>query len=360
MVYYGMSSAQKPAAGRLLGCGSLRIVLSAGALLQIAGLGLMAFYHSLPLFYVSGILTGIGGAITMFLATPILINAWFAQRTGFAMGVSLAFTGVGAAIFSPIAALCAERLGWRAAALILAGCAAVIVLPCTIFLVGRPQQMGMLPYGVRQDAAGTADPEPQGLTRREALTAPAFYLAVLFSLALSAPSCLTTLLPTFASMELGAASAAALGVSCINLANIACKFLLGWPNDRFGLKISILFGLFFLSTGLLGMIGSIAHPERLIPACLIFGLGFGLYNVETPLLVRHLFGGEHYGDIWAVVMMVTSLVSAFVVPIMNLIYDRTGSYRTVWNVLLVCCLLALVSGFLALRLAPRAEKNRPD
>lgn len=338
-----------PAAGRLLERGDLRTVLSAGALLQITGLGATAFYHSVFPFYLSGILMGVGGAITMFLATPILINSWFVQRTGFAMGVSLAFTGVGAAVFSPIAALCAEYLGWRAAALIMAASAAVIVLPCTVFLIKRPDQMGLLPYGIQEKNSSTAVPALHGLTRKEALSTSAFYLSVLFSLALSATTCLTTLLPTFASMELKCMPAvAALSVSCVNLTNIVCKFLLGWLNDRFGIKVSILFGVFFLGTGLLGLIGSISHPQWLLPACVVFGLGFGLYNVETPLLVRRLFGSKHYAGIWSLVMTITSLASAFVVPIMNLIYDQTGSYRTVWCLLLGCCLLAVVSGFLSL------------
>lgn len=340
-----------PMAGRLLSQSNLNVVLTAGALLQIAGVALMAAYRSVYWFYFSGILMGIGGAATMFMATPILINIWFAKRTGFAMGIALSFTGVGAAVFSPIIAACANALGWRAAALIMAGCGALIVLPCTLFLVKRPAQKGVPPYGAGESASNETAQELEGLTRKQALGSPSLYFVILFGLALSMTACVTTLLPTFGTMELGITiELAALGVSCVNITNIICKFLLGYFNDRFGIKFSIVYGVFFLAAGLLGILRSGADVRWLIPSCVVFGLGFGLYNVELPLLTRKVFGLKHYSDIWSLVMMATSLVGAFAIPFMNLIYDRTGSYRGVWHFLLGCCIAAILSGFLALDL----------
>lgn len=45
---------------------------------------------------------GVGMPAVLYLAVPILINAWFCKRIGFNIGLCMAFTGVGGAIFNQL------------------------------------------------------------------------------------------------------------------------------------------------------------------------------------------------------------------------------------------------------------------
>ena len=51
-------------------------------------------------FYVPGAIMGIGLAEMLILTVPTLINRWFRKNVGFYIGLCMAFTGIGGAVFN--------------------------------------------------------------------------------------------------------------------------------------------------------------------------------------------------------------------------------------------------------------------
>lgn len=80
---------------------------------------------------------GVGMPAVLYLAVPILINAWFCKRIGFNIGLCMAFTGVGGAIFNQLGNLIIQSApdGWRRRCLTVGLIIQVAALPFTIFVV---------------------------------------------------------------------------------------------------------------------------------------------------------------------------------------------------------------------------------
>jgi predicted MFS family arabinose efflux permease len=104
-----------------------------------------------------GFTVGTGtGAVAMVLGATV-VNRWFVERRGLAMGLLSASTASGQLVFLPGLAAVAESKGWQPVILIVAA-AAALVIPVIYFLVPeRPSSIGVRPYGATEDDAAVAD-----------------------------------------------------------------------------------------------------------------------------------------------------------------------------------------------------------
>jgi sugar phosphate permease len=105
-----------------------------------------------------GILTG---TASLVMGTTV-VNRWFVQRRGVALGLLSASGATGQLVFLPLQAWLVEQHGWRTALLLVAG-AATLLLPAILLLLrDRPADVGLAPYGgtVADDgpAAGASNP----------------------------------------------------------------------------------------------------------------------------------------------------------------------------------------------------------
>ena len=67
-------------ASKILTTKRVGIVMGLAALTEVVGVALMAFYQSVYMFYISGLLLGIAQSFTGFVAIPIVLNMWFKKR----------------------------------------------------------------------------------------------------------------------------------------------------------------------------------------------------------------------------------------------------------------------------------------
>lgn len=137
-----------PIAGNLMERFDLRLVLSASVFLVALGLGLCALWTEIWHFYLSGILIGFGIVSLMFLAVPTLINRWFAERTGFFIGLCFSMSGVGGALWSMVGGIIFSVADWRMAYILFAALVLVTGLFATMVLIrSYPVEVGLHPYG---------------------------------------------------------------------------------------------------------------------------------------------------------------------------------------------------------------------
>lgn len=109
----------------------------------------MSFSNTIVLFYVAAVMLGLGEITILWLAIPTLINRWFVERAGFFIGLCMAFTGIGGAIWSAVfTALTASGVDFHTIYLIWGVIALVTSLPFTLFCVrNSPEDCGLAPYG---------------------------------------------------------------------------------------------------------------------------------------------------------------------------------------------------------------------
>jgi MFS family permease len=354
-----------PVAGKLLAARDARVVLSVATALCGLGMFGMASCQEVWQFYLVGIVLGVGVAPLIYLAVPTLINAWCVKRVGFFVGLCMAFTGIGGVIFNPIgtAIIQSSPEGWRQAYLVFGIIILVGTLPFTLFVVrGKPADKGLLPYGAgEKDAAdtdGAATVGTQGVSAADAMRTPAFWAIVAFcglitlnqtvyqflsSYALS----FSNSLPQIAAAS-GVVASAAMGGQAIG------KVFLGSVSDH-SVRLGAVCGIAGGVVGVLLMWGMPSVLALLLVGAFCFGVVYAMTTVETPLLVRSVFGSADYANIYSRVSMVGSLMSAVAAVFWSLVIDSAGGYGLMFALSLVCMAACLALALFALAHAPRAE-----
>jgi predicted MFS family arabinose efflux permease len=147
--------------------GLRRVVLAALALLALSVTLTTRMRHEWELTLLWGVLVGTGVGFTSLVLAAIVANRWFEERRGFVLGILTAANATGQLVFLPLLAALVSGRGWRAAALAVAGAAAVVFVVVFLLMRDRPQDIGLLPYGRRADSGPLV--RPRALAPVEAL-----------------------------------------------------------------------------------------------------------------------------------------------------------------------------------------------
>jgi MFS family permease len=137
--------------------GLKRVILSALVLISCGLLLALAMSQIWHLVLLWGIVVGIGTGMTALVMAAIVSTRWFTERRGLVLGMLTASSATGQLAFLPLAAWLESHYGWRwalAPSLIGMAVAAVAVL---LFMVDRPADVGLVPYG---ETGKVAPPAP--------------------------------------------------------------------------------------------------------------------------------------------------------------------------------------------------------
>ncbi len=345
-----------PMAGNHLSKLDTRKVLSGATVL--AGLGLIGMSRgtSMPWFYVCGAVMGVGMAPLIYLAVPTLINAWCVKRVGFFVGLCMAFTGIGGVIFNPIgtAMIQGGPEGWRTAYLVFGIIVLAGTLPFTLFVVrSKPQDKGLLPYGADEQAA-TDDSQAvdaAGVPASQAMRMPAFYALAVFCGVITLNQTIYQFLASYATSfaDTMPAIAAASGVvaSAAMAGQAIGKVVLGIINDK-SVRTGIVFGLGCGVAGVLLMWLVPSPLVMLLVGAFLFGVVYAMTTVQTPLLVRTVFGSADYTNIYSRISMVGSLMSAVAAVFWSFVIDSPGGFPLMFGLGLACMAICLATSLFAL------------
>lgn len=334
-----------PVAGKLLPTRNFRLLLSCSMTVFILAFVAMSQFNHLYHWYIAGVVLGISGAFVVFLPIPILINNWFKEKVGFAMGISLAMSGVGGAIFNPIGAWVIQNYGWRAGYLVLGLCAAAITLPFVYFVVRlKPSDLGMHPYGVmsnevKENKSGLK--ELQGLSTKEALRTPAFYFTLLFAGLLTMSGTVQSHIPGYVNYIGLSPIVGGLAVSATSFGIIFGKLVIGYLNDKIGITGATTTGAVLGALGLVLMLAGRTNLVLLYSGSFIFGFGaIAMGTVQPPMVVRQVFGQKDFSSIYSNITSGTTLLMAFAMSFYGFIFDITKSYA---NSLIVALAFIIVA-----------------
>lgn len=274
------SSLMLSVAGRMLLRYGARLLLSLSSVIMGLCLVAMGFFQAVWQFYAAGAVIGATLAFLFFLSFPTLINSWFRSRVGLYMGICSAALGIGGAVFNPLCVSLIEQFGWRTTYWLLGGFILLIISPLLALLI-RNAPAAPPAQGSKAPAAAE-----QQLPAVQVLRMPVFYALLVYAFLINATAPLCLVVPSYVSQlataRLGgyAASAGMLGVGI-------GKIVLGIINDRsyaLGVIVSALCGIIGLLTLSAGV------TWAFVPGSFLFGWAFAGVSVQTPLLVRAVFG----------------------------------------------------------------------
>lgn len=332
---------------------------------------IMAQANTIYLFYVAGVLLGIGNSIILYLLVPVMFGRWFKRNVSTLVGIGMAMTGIGGMVFSPIATSIITSSGYHTAYMIYAGVTLVVGIPCALLIASRPEDKGLMPVGYDAAAeAAAADAAKnavvEGVTVGTALKHPvaliliAVYAAcVNFGLTMNfyLPSYVKSLDPTL----IGGADPMMVGAtlsSVVMFGSLIGKVVLGWTNDK-SVQGSVIFGLL---SGIIGLAlvlwGVQANIYLAYVGGALFGVFFASATTTTPAIARLAFGNLDYSKIYAYITGVCALFAAFGSTIWGVIKDMTGSFTGAYLTDIAIMVVAFAFAFGGLAVAKKLPREK--
>ena len=99
-----------------------------------------------------GVLVGSATGATSTTLGAAVVNRWFAQHRGLAMGILTASSATGQLVFLPLMAWVAEHVGWRILIVAVAVAAAIVLPIVALLLPEKPSAVGLRRLGEAHDA----------------------------------------------------------------------------------------------------------------------------------------------------------------------------------------------------------------
>ena len=338
-IYFSISSLATmlalPLAGKLNERFGIRAMILAATLLQTVSFAALGLMDSVWGWYVLSVPMGVGGAILVNLAGPLLINRWFRDKAGMALGILMACVGVFGAVIQPLVLNAISGIGWRRTYFLLGGGIALVLLLVTlVFIRNSPESKGLEPYGAdKAVAAKTAAQAQAGVPKARAIRSSAFVLLLLFMVAITAFGAFSQHLATYG-RSLGYGDdqmSTALSISM--LGSTVGAVVIGYLSDRLGVFPTTV-GVLGAAAAALGclLLGGMSTAVFTAGGFLLGLAAMGI-PVLAPLLTSAYFGRLDYESIYAAVMMGPPFATVLLLPLYGFLYDFTGSYVPVLGVL---------------------------
>lgn len=353
-----------PIAGKLISKYNPRWVL--GTAVLVFGLANLAcaWFTEPWQWNIYGVLYGASAAFWMYIATPTMVNRWFAKSNGTVIGAIGVFVSLFGAIMSPIINGWIASMGWQTARII---CSVIVLIAGAgvtyALLRESPEKMGVKPWGYdaaeadrakSAEASTTEVKETAGVTRAEAMKSPALWLLILMAGMIVISASFVQQLASYASVTDGlGAAVGAMAVSVAMITSMIGKFGLGWISDHFGAVAS------GITAGVLGAGGALVcllagpNPMMFYVGVGMFGIGYSSLNIVPPLTAQQAFGDKDYANIFAIVATGLNVFSGFAALIYAQIFDITGSFDGAFWMNIIFYVLVIV---LALIIVPMGRR----
>ena len=342
-------------------CGAKKLI-GAGFLALIVYAVCYARAGSVWMFCLGGIFHGIGRSWTTTSMVGYLTGKWFREEKGTVMGAILASNGLGAAlavqIVSPIINEEGNPFGYRNAFYLVA---AILAAACVLVLLlyrDPPAEQAKLPPAAAKKKRGHSW---IGMEFSQARRRLWFWLTLLCVLCngLVLQGVYGVAAAHMRDVGLDAGFIAAV-LSILSLILAGSKFLTGLIYDRTSLRftaslcnVAALATLYFLSS--INATGNGRFYAYAYAVAVCFALP--LETIMLPILAGDLFGEKDSARFLGFLVSANTAGYALGGPLMNLCYDRFGTYRPMFTVCAVIMAATLALMQIIINIAGR-ERDR--
>jgi len=314
-----VSAAAYPIAGRLSDrYGARRLIVPASLLLALAIAAVAVSDGNVVQFYLLFGLIGLAGALPCTMMFSRVISEWFDERRGLMLGLVAGIgNGVGATIMPLVAMGLLRAFGWRGAYLGLGGCVALFSFPALLL---------MLRDRTGSEPRATSVLAPAGMSLAAAARTPTFWV-ILIAIALGA-GCITAIVSHIVPMLSDRGIPLTVSVPIMSALAATCtiwQIVTGFMMDR-SRSPRLMAPFYFAALIGLPLLQSNSVPLLMLGGVCI-GIGLGTEYGALPYIISRYFGLRSYGAIAGVMYSAVLLAQGLTPMMMDVVFDRTGSYR---------------------------------
>lgn len=346
-------------------------LICAGFISLIAAMLVYAIASNVYMFYLGGILLGIGFAWTGTTIVGSVVNKWCPEKRGTVMGFILAANGLGGALAqSTVDAIIRSRgdnpFGYRTAYYIIAAILVAVTLIFLFFFKDRPKgQDELTPVAdapaKKKRKRGQAW---EGIAFDRAVKMPFFYITVacIFFTGFVLAG-INNVASTHMKNEVFVGDTTgfvALVLSVHSIALAGFKFLSGLLYDKRGLRFTM---VICSVAAMLSMLSLAPMTNSTFGRCLAFfwgivsSLALPLETVMVPIYAADLFGDKSFSQTLGLFVSVNTAGMALGGPTMHAIYDLTGSYVPAFLLGATVMLITMVTMLFVIRVG---NKHRAE
>lgn len=282
---------------------------------------------SLMGLYISyGVFCGLGVGLS-YNANISTVTKWYPDKSGMVSGILLMCFGLGGMILGTLASGLIDMIGWRKTFMLFAAIFPAIILLCS--------------FWIRLPADGLALPEPKTsvlgqesesgleLTPLQMLGRKSFWFFFIWASVLSAAGLAIIGHVGTCIKDIGASVAlATLASGIVSVSNGFGRVVLGMIFDKFGRRISMIYGNIMMLAAFVVFIISYraANIPLFFAAAIILGLGCGSIPPMTSSFASLFYGKKNYPLNFSIITL--SVIPASILgPLMGgAIQTATGSY----------------------------------
>lgn len=315
------------------------------------------------LVVVWGIGVGLATGMVAIVLGATVVNRWFVERRGLALGILTASTATGQLVFLPILASMIESHGWRRAVVVVAAAAAITIVVVALFMREYPEDVGLAPLGgVADTGAKRGKTNPIGAALgalRDGARSRDFWLlfGTFFICGASTNGLVGThLIPAAHDHGIPEVRAAGL-VAMMGVFDLFGTTASGWLTDRWDSRVLLAWYYSLRGLSLVFLPRALAGGES--GSLMIFAVWYGLDWIATVpptvKLATDAFGKERAPIIFGWIGAGHQLGAAMAALGAGWIRTTTGDYRTAFWTSGALCLCAAA---LALSVGRRTARLR--
>jgi MFS family permease len=335
------AAALAPFIGRLLDWFPVRRVMTFCALVFGASLTTLGLSHSL---WLSAAVLAVAAPTAYLgagsLSATVILARWFTANRGRAMALAGLGIFLGPLLLAPAVGFMIETWGWRTSLLVTGAVLTALLLPLGFVIRERPGADDIEPSARAVAPAAAGGDAARPLTASEILRRPAFWTVAL-SVSLSmgvAQTLIVTLVPLARQSGLTMMQATSL-ISTMGVGAIVTTLLLAVIADRID-RVLILAMLFILGALVNAALLSGEGYPLLLACAAVLGAITGMVTPVFYALLADIFGTTSFGTVRGLSFFVLAAVAMVGIRFAGEVFDRTGTYRMVFNVGVATDLLA--------------------
>ncbi len=324
----------------------------------LGGLGLAVgfFIYSttsnIYVFYFGALLVGMCAAFFSSAITITLLNKWFAKGQATLLAVSMTVGALGGTVGSPIVGGLIGSIGYAATLRYIAIGMVAVTVVIRLLLRKDPAQLGIRPCFAEETVAvdPSAKKELPGILLKDALKTYNFYaiLGVFLIFGMCFYATYSNLSVYMSDLGFDAAQVGRI-FSMIFLVNAITMIPGGAVADWLGSRITMITLICVFIACVAVMAFTVPGPGMMYLVCVLMGIAYLFPKVLSCAMVNSAFGPRDSATFTGWIQSMICIGAFIGSPVLNAVYDMTGSYSGAFIVMIPAMIACAVLGFTGIK-----------